>query len=75
MAKGGTNPTGTVGPNKDIEDAVHNVTVSEFLLNPGLLQASYTITNGTMTGANTTADSKCSGCDWNTTNGAWGTCG
>jgi len=69
MAAGGANATGTVGPSSDITDGVYKV--SDYLLNPGLLQADYTVVNGEITGANTTGDSKWSGCTWDTNKGAW----
>jgi prepilin-type N-terminal cleavage/methylation domain-containing protein len=75
MAGGTTNNTGTVGPADNIPTG-YNATqesVWKYLLNPGLLQAKYTITNGVITDASTniTGTSKWSGCSWNTTQGAW----
>jgi prepilin-type N-terminal cleavage/methylation domain-containing protein len=73
LASGGNTTSGTVGPATNMPASANSTqeSVHKYLLNPGLLQADYTITTGLITGANITADSKWSGCSWNTTNGAW----
>ena len=45
-----------------------------YLLNPGLLQATYTAQNSTLVSATPIANSKWTGCSFNGTTGAW-TCG
>ena len=75
MAGPSANVTGTqyVGPSDNIPSGANVTTESvwKYLLNPGLLQATYTVTDGLITGANLTATSKWSGCAWNTTVGMW----
>jgi prepilin-type N-terminal cleavage/methylation domain-containing protein len=73
LAAGGTNTTGVVGPATNMPTGYNSTqeSVHKYLLNPGLLQADYAITDGLITGANITTGSKWSGCSWNTTNGAW----
>ena len=73
MVGGGNTTSGTVGPATDIPPGAGNTTdsVHKYLLNPGLLQADYAITNGAITDAVAITDSKWAGCAWNTTNGAW----
>jgi type IV pilus assembly protein PilA len=70
-----SNVTGTVGPvSPNNIPAGANVTtesVWKYLLNPGLLQADYTITNAVITNAVPIGTSKWSGCTWNTTVGLW----
>jgi len=69
------NVTGTVGPNDNIPSGANVTTESvwKYLLNPGLLQAQYTVTSGLITDASTniTGTSKWAGCAWNTTVGMW----
>jgi type IV pilus assembly protein PilA len=71
MAAGGNETDGTVGPDTDMPSYNATQTVHDYLLNPGLLQADYTIDDGLITGANITTDSKWSGCSWNTSYGKW----
>jgi prepilin-type N-terminal cleavage/methylation domain-containing protein len=73
LAAGGNYTSGTVGPATDMPPGASNTTnsVHKFLLNPGLLQADYTIASGLITGASLITGSKWAGCSWNTTNGAW----
>ncbi len=53
-----TDATGSVGPTADIGDAAVGTTVHSFLLNPGGLQADYTIVLGEITGAEALTDGK-----------------
>ncbi|MGB6873087.1 MAG: type II secretion system protein [Dehalococcoidia bacterium] len=73
LATGGNETSGTVGPatNMPVGYNSSQESVWMYLLNPGLLQADYTITSGLITGATVVTDSKWSGCTWNTTMGAW----
>jgi len=78
MAGPGSNVTGTnyVGPNDNIPTGANVTTESvwKYLLNPGLLQAKYTVTDGLITNASTNitgSTSKWDGCAWNTTVGMW----
>jgi prepilin-type N-terminal cleavage/methylation domain-containing protein len=64
---------GTVGPADNIPSGA-NTTVEcvwKYLLNPGMLQATYNITNGVIVNADTITGSKWGGCAWNTTVGMW----
>jgi len=70
------NVTGTVGPADNIPTGANVTTESvwKYLLNPGLLQANYLVTNAVITNASTnitTGTSKWDGCAWNTTVGMW----
>jgi type IV pilus assembly protein PilA len=76
MASGGSNVTGTIGPADNIPTGA-NVTaesVWKYLLNPGSLQAVYSIDAGAITDASTnitTGVSKWAGCNWDTNAGKW----
>jgi len=67
------NVTGTVGPGDNIPTGANVTTESvwKYLLNPGLLQADYTVTSGVITNAGPIANSKWEGCTWNITVGMW----
>jgi len=73
LAAGGNTTSGTVGPLTNIPSGYNSTqdSVHKYLLNPGLLQADYSITSGLITGASLITDSKWSGCGWNATDGAW----
>ena len=71
LAAGGNTTSGTVGPGTDMPSGNVTNSVHDYLLNPGLLQANYSITSGLITGAAGIGGTKWSGCSWNTTQGAW----
>ena len=73
LATGGNETDGVVGPATNMPLGYNSTqeSVHKYLLNPGLLQADYTILNGLITNAEVVSDSKWSGCGWNTTMGAW----
>jgi prepilin-type N-terminal cleavage/methylation domain-containing protein len=73
LAAGGNTTDGTVGPLKNMPAGFNSTqeSVHKYLLNPGLLQADYTVKSGLITDANLVTGSKWSGCTWNTTNGKW----
>ena len=73
LASGGNTTSGVCGPATNIPTGYNSTqeSVHKYLLNPGLLQADYTITNGLITGASGITGTKWAGCSWNTTQGAW----
>jgi type IV pilus assembly protein PilA len=72
---GGGNATGPadVGPADNIPSGANATTESvwKYLLNPGLLQAVYTIENGAITDAVAINSSKWAGCTWDMPTGKW----
>jgi len=73
LAAGGNTTSGMVGPLTNMPAGYNSSqeSVHKYLLNPGLLQADYTITSGLITNAVGINGTKWSGCSWNTTQGAW----
>ena len=73
LAAGGNTTGGTVGPTTNMPGSANSTeeSVHKYLLNPGLLQADYTILDGLITGASGIAGTKWSNCSWNATQGAW----
>jgi len=71
LAAGGNTTSGTVGPLTNMPAGYNSTqeSVHKHLLNPGLLQADYTITSGLITGATGINGTKWTGCNF--TNGMW----
>jgi type IV pilus assembly protein PilA len=73
MTSSNATRSGNVSPTVNIPSGANSTTESvwKYLLNPGLLQANYEITDGVITDASPITASKWGGCTWNTTNGMW----